>query len=116
MFFGCIPWPETRTCSCTQGNGLQDIRRTPDATIDEELEPIVRKGNPTLLLELLDDLDENLDSRARKVQLTPTVIREDDTGKVLVVRFQSVLPCLHAFEDEWNFRKKSEESRINYYG
>lgn len=98
-----------RTCGCTQGNGLQDVRRAPDATVDEELEPIVRECDATLLLELLDDLDENLDSRARKVQLTPTVIREDDAGKVLVVCLKGVLPCLHAFEDEWDFKQ-------NYHG
>ena len=78
---------EIRTCSCTQGNGLQDICRTPDTTVDEELEPIIREGDATLLLELLDNLDENLNSRARKVQLPPAVIREDDTGEVLIIRF-----------------------------
>ncbi len=103
IFHACIPRPEIRTCCCAQGNGFQDICSTSDATIDEELEPIVRKGDATLLLELLDNLDDNLDSGARKVQLTPTVIRKDDTRKVLIIRFQGVLPCLHAFEDEWDY-------------
>lgn len=102
-FLACIPRLEIRTCCCTQGNSLQDICRTPGATIDEELETIVREADATLLLELLDNLDENFDSRTRKVQLSPTVIREDDTCEVLIICFQGVLPCLHAFEDEWDF-------------
>jgi hypothetical protein len=32
-----------------QGNGLQDICRTPDTTVDEELEPIIREGDAALL-------------------------------------------------------------------
>jgi hypothetical protein len=67
------------------------------------LEPIVREGDATLLLKLLDNLDEDFDSRARKVQLPPTMIREDDSREVLIICFQGVLPCLHAFEDEWDF-------------
>ena len=92
-----------RTCCCAQGDSLQDICRTPDATIDEELEPIVREGDATLLLKLPDNLDENFDSRTRKVQLPPTMIREDDTREVLIICFQGVFPCLHALEDEWDF-------------
>ena len=103
---------EMRTCCCTQGNSLQYICRTPDATIDEELEPIVREGDAALLLKLLDNLDENFDSRTRKVQLPPTMIREDDTREVLIICFQGVLPCLHAFEDEWDFRRLSEVEQI----
>ena len=103
---------EIRTRSGTQSNGLQDICRTSDAPIDKELEAIIGEGDAALLLELLDNLDENLDSGPRKVELTTAMIRQDDSCEVLVIRFQSVLPCLHALEDERNF---DDRNLINLY-
>jgi hypothetical protein len=94
---------EIRTCGGPQSNGLQDICRTPDAPINEELEPMIGEGDATFVLEFLDNLDENLDSGPRKIELTSSMVRQDNTCKVLIIRFQGVLPCLHALEDEWNF-------------
>jgi hypothetical protein len=76
------------------------------------LESIVGEGDAALLLELLDNLNEDLDSGTRKVELTPTMVRQDDSYEVLVIRFQGVLPCLHAFKDEWNF---DDGKTINLY-
>ena len=69
----------------TKRDGLNNVRRAADTTIDEQLELLVRELETTLLLKLIDDLHEDLNARARKVQLATAVVREDNAGKARIV-------------------------------
>lgn len=81
----------TRTRSRTERHRLQHIRRPPNTSVHKQLELRVREGDPTLFLELLDDLDEDFDPGAGEVELTTTVIGEHDAGEVEVVGFECIL-------------------------
>ena len=79
---------------------LEHVVGAAHAAVDEELEALIREGQPTLAPELAHDLDEHLEAGARELKLAPAVVREHDAGEARVVREQRVLPALHALEDE----------------
>lgn len=80
-----------RTSSRTQCHRLQHVRRSPHTSIHKQLELCVRERNPTLLFELLDDLDEDFDSGTGEIELAAAVVGENDAGKVEVIGFECVL-------------------------
>ena len=80
-----------RTCRRSQRNRLQHVRRTSHAAIHKQLEPLIWERHPSLLLELLDDFAQDFDARARKIELPPAVVGEDDASEVGVVGFEGIL-------------------------
>ena len=92
--------PADAHCSRAERDRLEHVVGAAHAAVDEELEALVREGQPALAPELAHDLDEHLEAGARELELAPAVVREHDAGEARVVREQRVLPALHALEDE----------------
>lgn len=80
-----------RTSSRTQGHRLQHVRRPPHTSIHKQLEFRIRERDSTLLLELLDDLNEDFDSGTGEIELATAMVGEDDAGEVEVVGFEGIL-------------------------
>ena len=78
-------------CSGTQSNSLDHVRCPPHATIDEQLELLVRKTQSPSRLQLPRHLDEDLDARPSKVELATTVVRKHNSGQPSIIGFQGIL-------------------------
>lgn len=79
------------TCGRPERDGLEDVVRTADTSVNEQLELLVRELEPALLSELARDLREHLNTRTREVELPPAVVGEHDAGKTRIVGLECVL-------------------------
>lgn len=77
---------------------LEHIARAANTTVDEDLEVGVRVV--ALRPEGGDDLDEDLETRARGVELTTTVVGEDDTLDTGLVSQDRILRCRDTLEND----------------
>jgi hypothetical protein len=68
---------------CPEGNSLKDIGSSPDATVDEDFE--FRVGPRATGLESGNNLNQVLDTGSSRVELTTTVIRQDNSSQAIVV-------------------------------
>jgi len=59
----------------------------PDTPINKELEPIVGEGDAMLLLKLLNNCNEDLNSGTHKVKLMPTMVQQNNSYEVSVICF-----------------------------
>ena len=67
-------------------------------------------------LESGDDFDENFDARASGVELTTTVVGEDDALHACFVCEHGVLGAADAFEDDWHWRGSMLQSMFHATG
>ena len=83
---------------CAESERLEDVARAADTTVDEDLELGV--GVVALGLEGGDDLDEDLETGARGIELATTVVGEDDALHAGLVREDGVLGGGDTLEDD----------------
>lgn len=83
---------------CAQCDSLEHITRATHASIDVDFE--LRVGEIPALSEGGDDLDKDLDSGARGVELAPTVVGEHDTLNTCFICEDRVFGGADALQDD----------------
>ena len=86
---------DSRSAKC---DGLEDIACTTDTTINEDGELGV--GPWTTGLQSSDDVHQVLKTRSTRVQLTTTVVREDDTLDTSIISEEGILWSGHTLEND----------------
>ena len=101
----------------TQGNSLEDVTATADATIDEDREVLL---GGALGLDSLHDLRQDLDARAAGVQLAATVVGEHAAGETRLEGHHGILRALHTLQQHLHLGDALEprhvlpvEARVN---
>lgn len=94
--------PADTDCLGTKSDGLENIRGTTDTTVNEDLELGV--GVVALEPEGSDDFDEDFDTGAGGIELTTTVVGEDDTLHANLVCKNGILCGGNTLENDGHWR------------
>ena len=89
--------PANTDCLRTKGKRLEDVARAAHTAVDEDLE--VGVGEVAARAQCGDDLDEDFEAGARRIELPAAVVREDDSLHTGFVRQDRVLRRRDTLQD-----------------